>query len=303
MVAGVAALGGLLFGYDTGVISGAELFLTQDFRLTATTEELAVSAVLIGAIIGSALGGRLADAVGRRRALILLATLFAIGAVLTSIAPSLAWFVLFRIIVGVGIGAAAVVTPVYISELAPPSIRGSLVAFNQLAIAVGIVVAYWVDLVFAYVGAGWRPMFAVAVIPAAVLGVGMLFLSDSPRWLASQGRWQEAEDAINRVTGLDTDEELNAIRASLEQQQHVSVRDLLRPGLRVALLVGVGLAVFQQFVGINTVIYYAPTIFGYAGFRSASGAILATSIVGIVNVFATVASLLLVDRVGRRHSC
>jgi len=300
MVAGVAALGGLLFGYDTGVISGAELFLVKDFKLTSGSEELAVSAVLIGAIIGAIFGGKMADWLGRRLSLILLGILFGVGAILTAISPNLTLFIVFRIIVGIGIGAASLIAPMYIAEMAPPAVRGKLVAFNQLAITVGIAVAYWVDLAFAAAGASWRPMFAVAVVPAAVLAIGMFFLADTPRWLATKGRWDDAEHALSRIAGSETQNEIKAIRTSMEEEKRGTLRELLRPGLRIALVVGVGLALFQQFVGINTVIYYAPTIFGYAGFKSASGAILATSVVGVVNVLATILSLFLVDRVGRR---
>lgn len=300
-VAAIAALGGLLFGYDTGVISGALLFLTPAFHLTSTSAEVAVSAVLIGALLGAAVGGKLADAIGRKRALIVLGGIFALGAVLTALAPNLWFFIGFRIIVGFGIGAASMITPMYIAELSPPSIRGALVTFNQLAITVGIAVAYWVDLAFAHANMGWRPMFAVAFIPGSILALGMLFLSDTPRWLASKGRWKAAEQVLGHIAhGQAKADELNGIHQALEAEKKTSVRELFRPGLRVALLVGVGLAVFQQLVGINTVIYYAPTIFGYAGFSSASAAILATSIVGVMNVLATILSLLLVDRLGRR---
>ncbi len=301
IVAAVAALGGLLFGYDTGVISGALLYLQPAFNLNSTTSEIAVSAVLIGAIIGAAVGGRLADGLGRKKALILLGIIFAVGAILTSISPNLGFFIAFRIIVGFGIGAASMITPMYIAELAPPAIRGSLVTFFQLAITVGIAVAYWVDLGFANAGMGWRPMFAVALIPGALLAIGMLFLSETPRWLAGKGRWDDASVALEHtVHGEEKRQELNDIRKTIEEEKRTSVKELLRPGLRLALLVGVGLAIFQQLVGINTVIYYAPTIFGYAGFNSASTAILATSVVGVVNVLSTILSLFLVDRVGRR---
>ncbi len=305
LIAAIAALGGLLFGYDTGVISGAELFFTKDFHLSPGGEELAVSGVLIGAIVGAAVAGQLADAFGRRRTLIILAIIFAAGAILTALAPNLAIFVAFRIVIGFGIGAAAVVAPMFIAEMAPPAIRGALVSFDQLAITIGILVAYLVDLAFAAAGMGWRPMFAVAVIPAAVLGIGMFFLSDTPRWLASKGRWEESRRALERVVGgAQAETELREIRTSLEREETVPwinrVRELLRPGLRWALIVGVGLAILQQFVGINTVIYYAPTIFLIAGFKSASTAILATTVVGVVNVLSTVVAIFLVDRLGRR---
>jgi sugar porter (SP) family MFS transporter len=301
IVAAVAALGGLLFGYDTGVISGALLYLQPAFGLNSTTSEIAVSAVLIGAILGAASGGRLADGIGRKKALIVLGLIFAVGAILTAIAPNLGFFIAFRIIVGFGIGAASMITPMYIAELAPPAIRGSLVTFFQLAVTIGIAVAYWVDLAFANAGMGWRPMFAVALIPGAILALGMLFLSETPRWLASKGRWDDASAALEHtVHGQEKQQELEDIRKTIEEEQKTDPRELLRPGLRLALLTGVGLAIFQQLVGINTVIYYAPTIFGYAGFSSASTEILATSVVGVVNVLSTILSLFLVDRLGRR---
>jgi sugar porter (SP) family MFS transporter len=300
VVASIAALGGLLFGYDTGVISGAELYLAKALHLNATSEELAVSAVLIGAILGAMTAGRLANVLGRKATLLVLAAVFAVGAILTALAPDLPWFVAFRILVGIGVGGASVAAPMYTTELAPAARRGAMVFLFQLAITIGIAVAYWVDLAFADAGLGWRPMFAVAVIPALLLGSGMLRLPDTPRWLASKGRWDEAQAVMDRVAGPQGAAEMAGIRASLEQERRTSARELLRPGLRLALLVGAGLAILQQVVGINTVIYYAPTIFRYAGFASASTDILATSVVGVLNVLATVVAVVLVDRVGRR---
>lgn len=294
----IAALGGLLFGYDTGVISGALLFLQKDFRLSPTAEEVAVSAVLVGAILGAISGGRMADRFGRRLALIIIAVIFGMGAILTSVAPNIIWFDLTRVIVGFGIGVSSLVTPIYISEIAPPHLRGRLVTFNQLAITLGISVAYFIDLAFAAAGLGWRPMFFVAIIPAAILGIGMFSLSDTPRWYASQGDRARAREVLMR-TGQPP-EALDEIQSTLREHKRVSWRELLRPGLRMALIVGVGLAILQQFVGINTIVYYAPTIFGYAGIASANTAILATSVVGIVNVLATILALLLLDKVGRR---
>ena len=301
LIAAVAAMGGLLFGYDTGVISGAELYLVRDFHMTPGSEELAVSAVLIGAVIGAAIGGKLGDGLGRRITLLVMAVIFGAGAILTAIAPGYWWFVVFRIIVGIGIGAASLMAPVYVAEIAPARIRGTLVLFFQLAITVGIAVAYWVDLAFAAAGWGWRPMFAAAIIPALVLGVGMLLLSDTPRWLGSRGRWDEAARVARQTATLEeAKEEIRGIRKALASEESASLRDFMRPGLRVALIVAVMLGIFQQFVGINTVIYYAPTIFQLAGYHTANAAILATAVVGVVNVLSTVVAVLLVDRLGRR---
>jgi SP family galactose:H+ symporter-like MFS transporter len=305
LISAIAALGGLLFGYDTGVISGASLYLKSAFHLTAGSEELAVSAVLVGCIIGAIFGGRIADAMGRRGSLLLLAVIFLVGALLTSISPSLAWFIGFRILVGIATGAASFIAPMFIGEMAPPAMRGGLMAFSQLAITIGIAVSYWVDLGFAARGMGWRPMFAIAFVPALLLGIGMLFLSDMPRWLASKGRWEEAGRVLERVVGpAETEQELRDIQEALAEEQAASLADYLRelvgPGIRWALIGGVGLAIFQQVVGINTVIYYAPTIFQFVGFKSADGAILATSVVGVVMVLATVVAVGVVDSWGRR---
>jgi len=302
LVGFIAALGGLLFGYDTGVISGAQGFLKTQFHLTSTTQEIAVSAVLIGAILGAAVSGKMADWLGRKKTLIIMAIIFAVGAILTAFAPSLWPFVILRIIVGFGIGASSVVAPMYTSELSPPAIRGKLVFLFQLMITVGILVAYLVDLGFSSAGLGWPPMFAVAVIPAAALGIGMFFLHDTPRWLASKGRWDEATAVMRRVVPTGADAEMGRIKTRLEEATHASTHELFHGGLRVALIVAVGLAILQQLVGINTIIYYAPIVTGYSGFgASATGSSLIGAIlVGVVNVLATILALFLVDRVGRR---
>jgi sugar porter (SP) family MFS transporter len=194
------------------------------------------------------------------------------------------------------------VVPVYISELAPSNLRGVLVNCNQLAMTIGIAAAYWVDLAFANAHMGWAPMYAVSALTGCALLLGMLFTLESPRWLASKGRWPEVIMVLNCLcSSKEAEQEWKTIRASFaSHEQRTSWKVLLRPGLRMALLVGVGLAIFQQVVGINTVIYYAPTIFQYAGFASTSSAIFATSIVGVVNVLTTIIAGILIDRVGRR---
>lgn len=302
LTVGTAALGGLLFGYDTGVISGAILYLRASFHLTSLTEEIAVSAVLVGAILGALLASRLSDALGRRLSLLIAATIFSVGAILTASSPNLSVFILWRVVVGISIGIAASVVPAYISEIAPARWRGTMVTFYQLAITIGIAVSYWVDLAFAHAGMGWPPMFAIAVVPSLIFLIGMFFNPETPRWLSSRGRWDDANQVLVRVTGEQNNEAaLAEIRASLAHgDTKGALRKLLQPGLRLALIVGVGLAIFQQFVGINTIIYYSPTIFGFVGFSSHTAAILATSVVGVVNVVFTIVACLLVDRVGRR---
>jgi len=302
LVGFIAATGGLLFGYDTGVISGAQGFIKKQFHLTSTTQEIAVSAVLIGTIIGAAFGGKLADWLGRKLTLIICAIIFAAGAILTAFAGSLWLFVAWRILVGLGIGAASVVAPMLASELSPPSIRGRMVFLFQFAVTIGILIAYVIDYAFSNLGYGWPPMFAVAVLPAAVLGFGMFFITDSPRWLASKGKWDEAKKVMKRVAPGQEDQEIGRIRKAIEEERHSKFGELFRGPLRWALLVAVGLAVLQQLVGINTIIYYAPIVTGYSGIGTSggSGSLIGAMIVGVVNVVSTIVAIFLVDKVGRR---
>jgi SP family galactose:H+ symporter-like MFS transporter len=296
-----AALGGLLFGYDTGVISGALIFIKREFGLTTAAEEIVVSGVLLGATIGAIIGGKAADLFGRRRVLLVTAAIFSIGALASAVAPSPAILIVSRVVLGLAIGLASTNVPVYLSEVAPPHARGWVVSLFQLAVTVGIVVAYLTDYAFAGIE-GWRWMLGLAVAPAFVFGAGMFFLPETPRWLIHGGHYEVAHRVLLRIRGLDdVNVEMEEIKASLAQQAesgHWS--DLLHQQVRPALVVGLGLAVFQQITGINTVIYYAPKILQTAGFNSASGAILATAGVGVVNVGMTILAMFLVDRAGRR---
>ena len=296
-----AALGGLLFGYDTGVISGAELFFRNDFTLSTFALEVIVSGVLAGAAAGALVGGRLADLFGRRKLLIATAIIFAAGAILCAAAQTPLILVVGRIIVGIGIGLSSSTVPVYISEVAPADARGWQVSLFQLAITVGILLAYLVDFAFAKVQ-GWRWMFGFALFPAAIFGLGMLFLPESPRWLLRRGHREAARATLVRVRGTsDVAKELQEIEQSLTQAEEKGrLSDLIAPSIRPALVVGIGLAIFQQITGINTVIYYAPVILQSAGISSASGAILATAGVGLVNVIMTIVAMRLIDRKGRK---
>jgi SP family galactose:H+ symporter-like MFS transporter len=295
----ISALGGMLFGYDIGVISGAILFIKEDFSLSPSMEEIVVSSVLLGSLVGALVGGFLADRLGRRRLLIVTAVVFGLGAIGAALAPGTAWLIAARIVAGAAIGVASFVAPLYISEIAPVAIRGKLVSVNQIALTSGIVISYFIDYAFAGSQA-WRWMFALAVVPAAAFGIGLMFIPNSPRWLAARGHADQARAALKRIRGPEQVEgELSEIQQSVAQQKgHWS--ELLSPLLRPAMIVGVGLAIAQQITGINTVIYYAPTIFKFAGLPSASVAILASVGVGIVNVVLTVVAMQLIDRVGRR---
>ena len=300
LAAGVAALGRFLFGFDTGIISGALLFIKQEFGLSANLQQLVVGSLLLAAVVGALLGGPISDVWGRKRTLILAALIFGVGALVASYSPNLAVLVVARVLLGLAIGIASMIVPVYIAEIAPPRVRGALVSLQQFMITVGIMVSYLVSYAFSGSGA-WRWMLGVGMIPAAILFVGMLPLPESPRWLLAQDRRQDALGVLRRIRHEEhnPEAELAEIEAVHKMQAGVSYQDLFRPSVRPALVVGVGIAFINQMVGVNAVIYYAPTILKDAGFPS-SAAILATTGVGILNMLVTLCALLLIDRVGRR---
>jgi sugar porter (SP) family MFS transporter len=295
----VAALGGLLFGFDTSVISGAMLFLRTDFHLSDPQLEFAVGIALAGALLGAAGAGYCTDRWGRRWMLLVTAVGFALFSVLSGLAVGLVSFSVARFFVGACIGIASLAVPLYIAEMAPARIRGALVSLNQLAITVGIGVAYFVDYALAS-SESWRWMFISAVLPAAVLLIGMIFLPESPRWLARKGFRDRALENFKRLgRGDEAEAELAEVEGALEEEQE-GFGILLQPGFRLAVLVGVGLAIFQQVTGINTIIYYVPTVLRMSGFPSAKTAILGAAVVGVANVLITLVSMALVDRLGRR---
>ncbi len=293
----ITALGGLLFGYDTGVISGALLFVKQAFPMSSFQSELLTSLLLVGAMIGAFGAGRVADAIGRRRTVMLSAALFAIGVVIAAATPSYGVLLFARIVIGLGVGSASMVVPMYIGEIAPPRVRGALVSFNQLAITFGILVSYLVDYGLSS-SKDWRLMFGLAGIPAILLFCGMLIQRESPHWLVTKGRVDEAREVLCRVRAAsDIDEEIREIEEVSKRQ--AGARELLNPRVRAALIVGVALAIFQQITGINTIIYYAPTLLHNAGLGS-SASLLANVVNGVVNVGMTIVAIRLLDRVGRR---
>lgn len=295
---GIMALGGLLFGYDTGVVSGALLFLQDDFgHMGAFQKELVTSLLLVGAAVGAFGAGRLADRLGRRLTILLTAADFIIGVLGAAFAPALWFLVVMRFVIGLAVGAASMIVPMYIGEVAPPKFRGALVSLNQLAITMGILVSYLID--YGLSGSReWRLMFGLAAVPAALLFIGMLFQGESPQWLVSRGR----EDEARRLLGHLREE--SAIEPEMDELRKNSHRDvdaggLLTPKVRRLLLLGVLMAVFQQVTGINTVIYYAPTLLHEAGLGS-SASLLANVGNGAVNVAMTIVAIVLLDRVGRR---
>jgi sugar porter (SP) family MFS transporter len=305
LAAAIAATGGLLFGYDTGVISGALLFIRQDFApLSPFMEGIIVSTLLVGAVVGALSAGPFSDRFGRRPTALLAAVIFGLGALAVAFAPSVAFIVLGRFLLGLGVGLASMIVPLYIAEIAPAARRGALVSLNQLMITIGILLSYIVGVIFTPIE-GWRYMFGVALIPALVLGIGMFRLPESPRWLFNVGQTEKSRAVLGLSRSQEEVElefrEMEEIRrVEEEQEDKVGYAELLSPYVRPALIIGLGLAIFQQITGINTVIYYAPTILQGVGF-SEGGAIAATALgVGVVNVGFTILAVYIIDRVGRR---
>ena len=293
----ITALGGLLFGYDTAVISGALLYIGKSFPMTSTQKEILTSLLLIGALIGAMFAGRIADRIGRRPTLLLTAVTFIVGVLGAAASPSYGFLLAMRVVIGLAVGSASMVAPMYIAEIAPPRLRGGLVSLNQLAITSGILVAYLVDYGLASSG-NWRLMFGLAAIPAAGLFVGVLFQHESPQYLVNEDRINEARAVLAEVrTTEDIDEEIKGIQEV--RQEKAPASELLARSIRPALILGVLLAVFQQVTGINTVIYYAPTLLKSAGLGN-NAALLANVAVGVVNVGMTVLAIRLLDRTGRR---
>src|SRR5918998_845961 len=292
------ALGGLLFGYDTGVISGAILFINEELGLTPFLEGLVVASILLGAAVGAGSAGPLSDKLGRRNLILIAGVLFAIGALGAALAPNVGVLILFRVVLGLAVGAAALTVPLYLSEIAPTEVRGAISSLNQLMITVGILTAYIVNAILASAG-DWRWMLGLAVIPAVVLLIGMYFMPETPRWLVSQDRDDDAREVLRRDRSEEAvEKEIRDIR-EVEEQEEGGLRELLASWVRPALVVAIGLAVFQQIIGINTIIYYAPTTLTNVGYGN-EAAIYANLIIGVINVFMTLLAIRLIDRVGRK---
>lgn len=300
-VAILAGIGGFLFGYDTGVISGAILFINEEFGLSSVQQEVVISILLLFAGIGALIAGRITDRFGRRKVILWDALLFVLGAVILACAPGLPALIAGRIVVGLAIGVASMTVPLFVAELSPSTMRGLCVSMNQLLITIGIVAAYGVDFAFSTTPDGWRWMLGLAALPACCLFIGMLFLPETPRWLIEAGRIAEGRAVLQKMgyTVEERDDIIGQVQRHISEQRE-GFRGLWRPELRLPLIIGMGLALFQQITGINTIIYYAPTIFQMSGVGSASASILATVGVGVVNVLTTVVALLLLDRVGRK---
>ena len=304
VIAVIAATGGLLFGFATGAISGAIPYLQKYFSIGDNVIETITTAVLIGAILGAILGGQLTDMLGRKKVILASAVFFAVGAVWSGMAGTPQSLMGARLILGIAVGISSFAVPLYIAEIAPAKQRGALVSAFQLLITVGILASYLSDLALADESnaACWRMMFYVGVFPAAILLIGMFFLPETPRWLMEKGREKESRAVLERIESADLlERELKNIKAEVEKNKDkVGWRELLQPWMRTPLFIAASIMFFQQFVGINTVIYYSPKIFLMAGFEGNIAAIWASVAVGVVNLLFTVVSVYFVDRIGRR---
>ena len=295
----IAAIGGFLFGYDTGVIGGALLFIKKDLDLGKQQQQFVVAVLLIGAMVGAVCSGYLADRISRRYTKMISGTVYTIGALGLAFSQGFWEIIASRFWLGLAVGTASFVSPMYISEIVPKRIRGGVTSFNQLMITSGILLAYVADWGFKGFANNWRWMFGVGAIPGIALAVGMYFMPFSPRWLVEQGREDEARDVLRRFGRDEEEREVEIDQIGEVSQRELDLRDLLRPAVRPMLIVGVGLAVFQQIVGVNTVIYYTPTILEYTGIHNA-GALQQTMFVGLTNVVFTIVAILLLDTLGRK---
>jgi sugar porter (SP) family MFS transporter len=302
-----AAIGGLLFGYDTAVISGAIGNLANYFSLSPAETGWAISSALVGCLIGAFISDFVSDRFGRKISMVLAALFFLACSVGTALPESFSVFIIFRIVGGVGVGLASMVVPMYIAEIAPAEKRGALVAYNQLAIVIGIVVVYFVNYFIALQGneqwnlhEGWRWMFASEAIPSLLYLILVFFIPESPRWLLEKGRYADAQKILWKFNPSENAMTLvDEVKTSLKGKEKHSFGILFGPGLRRALAVGIGLSVFQQITGINAILYYAPEIFKSFG-SDANASLLQTSILGVTNLVFTIISIALVDRIGRK---
>jgi len=304
----IATFGGLLFGYDTGVINGALPYMTDDLGLTPFTEGMVTSSLLLGAALGAVTGGRLSDARGRRRTILVLAMVFFVGALGCTLAPNTAVMVVARFVLGLAVGGASVTVPVYLAEVSPAERRGALVTRNELMIVSGQLLAFTSNAVIARVGGEsggvWRWMLVIATVPAVVLWFGMLVMPESPRWLASRTRFGEALDVLKQVRSRQRAEaelaEVSALAVKEEQQKLGGWQDMRStPWLRKLMLVGFGIAIVQQITGVNTIMYYGTQILTDAGF-AADSALTANIANGVISVLATFVGIWLLGRVPRR---
>lgn len=296
----IAALGGFLYGYHTGIISGVLVYLTPFFRLSILEQGMAVSMILIGALIGALVAGTFADLIGRKKTIAATSILFIIGAAIISLSGSFGTLLSGRFISGLGVGVVSVVAPIYLAEISPPHHRGSLVACYQLAIAIGILISYIVNYLFS-ISADWRWMFAIGIFPALFQVFSLFFVPETPAWLFKNGREKEGVKVLRRLRGdKGWANQVSSIESSASHHKHGNWKALFSPQMRFVMIIGFCLSIFQQITGINIIFYYTPKIFETVGFNSTTGAIFATIGIGIINVIITYLSTVFLDRIGRR---
>ncbi|MEU5212884.1 sugar porter family MFS transporter [Streptomyces sp. NPDC020742] len=309
VITAIATFGGFLFGYDTGVINGALPYMKDDLGLTPLTEGMVTSSLLLGAALGAVAGGRLSDARGRRRTILMLAVLFFVGALGATLAPGTAVMIVARFVLGLAVGGASVTVPVYLAEIAPAERRGGLVTRNELMIVSGQLLAFTSNAAIAAVGGGsgdvWRLMLVIATLPAVVLWCGMLVMPESPRWLAAQGRFRDAFEVLRQVRSEQRARselsEVTALAVKDEQEKIGGWRDIRStPWVRRLVFVGFGIAVVQQITGVNTIMYYGTQILTDAGF-AADSALTANIANGVISVLATFVGIWLLGRTARRR--
>lgn len=297
----VAALGGLMFGFETAVINGAIYYIAEHFQLTDLMRGFVVSTALAGCVIGALFIGKPGDKYGRRYMLKIMAALFLFSMLGTGLAPNIWVFIVARFVGGIAVGGASVLTPMYISEVSPPKIRGRLVATNQLAIVTGILIAFFSDyLIDTILHGSWRWMFLAGIFPSALLWFLLFFITRSPRWLVKVGREEEARDVIARVNTDENVEELLAnIKDSLKEEAASKDVALLRKPYFRLVLIGIAVGMFNQFAGINVIMYYSTDIFREAGF-SGESALMQSVLVGLTNLLFTIIAMTFIDRFGRK---
>ena len=311
------ALGGFLMGFDASVISGVVRFIEVEFSLTKIEVGWSVSSLALTATLAMMLSGPLSDRIGRRPVLRIAALLFAVSAILSAVAPSFTWLVVARMLGGLGVGAALIIAPMYIAEMAPPESRGRLVSFNQLNIVIGISVAFFSNYLILTLGESgaawaealrlgewnWRWMLGVETLPALLYLIALLFVPESPRWLVMHRRDDEAVAVLERVGGSErAAEDLRAVKEAIAAEAElgrVSPRVLLHPSLRLVMTIGISVGILQQITGINAVFFYAPMIFEQSGIGT-NAAFMQAVLVGLVNLVLTVVAMVLIDRLGRR---
>jgi SP family sugar:H+ symporter-like MFS transporter len=312
-IASVAALGGLLFGYDSAVINGAVQAIQDDFGINNASLGFAVASALLGAAAGAMTAGRIADRLGRLSVMKIAALFFLVSAIGTGLAPNVWVVVLFRIVGGIGVGIASVIAPAYIAETSPPRIRGRLGSLQQLAIVSGIFLSLAIDYVLAHIAGGsreqlwlgleaWRWMFLLMAVPAIAYGLLAFTIPESPRYLVATYRIPEARKVLSMLLGEKNLEiTITRIQETLKAEKPPSWRDLRKPtgGLYGIVWVGVGLSVFQQFVGINVIFYYSNVLWEAVGFKESSSFTI-TVITSIVNILTTLIAIALIDKVGRK---